>query len=145
MQGFVYAESILNPTVAIANTVAQKAVTEIPAVESGEYHSTPTPKSIFKRIEEMPPYQRPAVVASYVGLKVRWLSARFTDIDLRNDEGGDYLLLRHEGILISSYVHVSEYPRLKITKVGDLIHIEGTISDVDTSIRLKDVRLSFST
>ncbi len=139
---------------------ANKAVPQTPwlgnknsGLRSGQVESPnlipQSPSKIMSELEAYPPLQRKQAAQSYIGLKVDWLLT-FNSADTNGGEAMVMLRERYvKGALLSLNfvvvsVPLSEYPRLKILRSGEMVRVQGLISSVENLwIRIAEPKLSF--
>jgi hypothetical protein len=130
----------------ISQTVHYHPPASIPAPE-GDTH--PTPKEIEDHISSLTPYMQHAATEHYVGLPVRWRtklrSVKNSNVAIPPLNGFVALGIPDRSFLITFFVNIDDYPRLKVAKADTPIEVSGFVEYVDMlgTIMLRDVKLVF--
>jgi len=97
------------------------------------YRKRPYPSEIRDEINNAPPLQRDAVIESYIGLKVTWLTT-FETAHGPSPKGIVRLMLLDRGSYpwVNCNVNLNQYPELKSAKAKSEILISGTIKNLDS-------------
>lgn len=105
----------------------------MPRYPPDRYSSHPSPKDIATAIEALPPFQATKAEKNFIGLHIKW----DVMLSLVHKSESDKVVLSCDFSGYSRFVSVvtslSQYPEIKIFKLGQKLTVYGTISGIEPS------------